>query len=167
MIACSNCSHENLEGSIFCAECGAKLPVVGAAATPSAEQAADVEVVARHEPTASSAGSKPWANLHLLEAGHILPLSSRPEFTLGRISEGQPIVPDVDLSPYQAFASGVSRLHAIVRHEGDRIAIIDLGSANGTFVNGTRLPPNSEQYLGDGDIIALGKLRIQLLLHTP
>jgi pSer/pThr/pTyr-binding forkhead associated (FHA) protein len=43
---------------------------------------------------------------------------------------------------------------------------MDLGSANGTFVNGKRLNPNVEQTLNNGDIIALGKLKMQVLLKT-
>jgi pSer/pThr/pTyr-binding forkhead associated (FHA) protein len=104
-----------------------------------------------------------WGSLHLLESGHVLPLASRPEFTLGRTTEGQPIVPDIDLTPYQAHAQGVSRLHAILRHDGHRILVLDLGSSNGTYVNGRRIPPNLEQLVQNGDVIALGRFKIQLL----
>ena len=96
----------------------------------------------------------------------MLPLSDRSEFTLGRISEGQPIMPDIDLSPYQAYASGVSRLHAVIKQVRHRALIMDLGSANGTYINGKRLNPNVEQTLNNGDIIALGKLKMQVLLKT-
>lgn len=109
-------------------------------------------------------GENAWANLHLLDTGQVLPLSSRNEFTMGRISEGQPIMPDIDLSPYQAYAAGVSRLHAVIRRNGNAIVFMDLGSANGTFINGSRLTPNTEQTLQHGDILALGKMRIQVLI---
>jgi pSer/pThr/pTyr-binding forkhead associated (FHA) protein len=100
----------------------------------------------------------------LLDTGQVLPLASRNEFTMGRISEGQPIMPDIDLSPYQAYAAGVSRLHAVIKWTGVSILFKDLGSANGTFINGNRLPQNSEQTLNHGDIVSLGKLRIQVLI---
>jgi pSer/pThr/pTyr-binding forkhead associated (FHA) protein len=105
-----------------------------------------------------------WGSIHLLQGGQILPLSSRDEFTLGRLSEGQPVMPDVDFSPYQAYASGVSRLHAAIRRNGKRVVIMDLGSANGTFVNGKRLTPNIERLVNHGDVIALGKLKFQILI---
>jgi pSer/pThr/pTyr-binding forkhead associated (FHA) protein len=43
---------------------------------------------------------------------------------------------------------------------------MDLGSSNGTYVNGKRLNPNVEHMLGNGDVVALGKLKIQILLKT-
>jgi hypothetical protein len=107
-----------------------------------------------------------WGSLHLLDTGQVLPLSTRNEFTMGRISEGQPIMPDIDLSPYQAYAAGVSRLHAVIKRNGARIIFIDLGSANGTYINGKRLVPNVEQKLNHGDIVALGKLKIQVLFKN-
>jgi hypothetical protein len=119
---------------------------------------------ARPEPV--SAPSNSWISLHLMDSGKILPLASRNEFTLGRLSEGQPIMPDIDLTPYQAYASGVSRLHAVVKRDNNRVAVMDLGSSNGTYVNGRRLNPHTEESLSHGDIVALGKLKIQILLRN-
>jgi pSer/pThr/pTyr-binding forkhead associated (FHA) protein len=107
-----------------------------------------------------------WASLHLLDSGQILPLGDRTEFTLGRVSDAQPIMPDIDLTPYQAYASGVSRLHAVLKREGNRVYVMDLGSSNGSYLNGKRLKPNSEQMLNHGDMLALGKLKIQILLKN-
>ncbi len=107
-----------------------------------------------------------WVTLHLLDTGQVLPLTERNEFTLGRISEGQSIMPDIDLSPYQAYARGVSRLHAVLKREASRVFLMDLGSSNGTFVNGKRLAPNVDQSVANGDVIALGKLKIQILLKA-
>jgi hypothetical protein len=108
-----------------------------------------------------------WASLHLLDSGQILPLGDRTEFTLGRVSEAQPIMPDIDLTPYQAYANGVSRLHAVLKREGKRVFVMDLGSSNGTYLNGKRLTPNTDQTLNHGDMLALGKLKIQILLKNP
>ncbi|MDI6769818.1 MAG: FHA domain-containing protein [Anaerolineales bacterium] len=101
--------------------------------------------------------------LHLLESGQILPLAERMEFSLGRVSEGQPIMPDIDLTPYKAYDKGVSRLHAVLRRVKNKIVIMDLGSSNGTYVNGNRLSPQIEHVLSHGDTIHLGKLKIQIL----
>jgi len=108
-----------------------------------------------------------WASLHLLDSGQILPLGDRSEFTLGRVSDAQPIMPDIDLTPYQAYANGVSRLHAVLKREGKRVFVMDLGSSNGTYLNGKRLQPNVDQTLNHGDMLALGKLKIQILLKNP
>jgi hypothetical protein len=47
----------------------------------------------------------------------------------------------------------VSRRHAEVRHVGDAVVVTDLGSTNGTKVNGT---PIREQHLASGDEITVG-----------
>jgi hypothetical protein len=160
-----------MEGAMFCSDCGVKLAGTTDALTTqniTTEQFERVRDLApgRDDRYQSFGDGDAWGSLHLLDTGQVLPLSSRNEFTMGRISEGQPIMPDIDLSPYQAYAAGVSRLHAVIKRNGGRITFIDLGSANGTYINGKRLVPNVEQALNHGDIIALGKLKLQVLFKN-
>ncbi|MGZ9233900.1 MAG: FHA domain-containing protein [Anaerolineales bacterium] len=169
MIICTNCQHKNVAGAMFCAECGAQLDGVDTLITQAItdEQIAEElkkKPTVRPEPTSAPINS--WISLHLMDSGKILPLASRNEFTLGRLSEGQPIMPDIDLTPYQAYASGVSRLHAVVKRDSNRVMVMDLGSSNGTYVNGRRINPHVEESLSHGDIVALGKLKIQILLRN-
>jgi hypothetical protein len=168
MIICTNCQYKNVSGAVFCAECGAQLDGVETLVTQAItdEQIAEELKKRSGRPEPASAPSNSWISLHLMDSGKILPLASRNEFTLGRLSEGQPIMPDIDLTPYQAYASGVSRLHAVVKREDNRVAVMDLGSSNGTYVNGRRLNPHTEESLSHGDIVALGKLKIQILLRN-
>jgi predicted glutamine amidotransferase len=166
MIICENCTHKNPPGAIFCAECGAQL----VAADMSTHSIHTDKVVASARQTAPVAPTHPvidnaWGSLHLMHNGQILPLTDRDEFTLGRFTEGQPLVPDLDLSPHDAYASGVSRLHALLKRDGKRVIIMDLGSANGTYVNGKRLTAHSERLLNHGDVVALGKFKFQVLLR--
>jgi pSer/pThr/pTyr-binding forkhead associated (FHA) protein len=58
---------------------------------------------------------------------------------------------------------GVSRVHAAFERFGDTWCVRDLGSRNGTFVNGGRVL--GEQALNSGDEILLGRLR--LLFRGP
>jgi FHA domain len=60
-------------------------------------------------------------------------------------------------------ADGVSRVHAVFERFGDTWCVRDLGSRNGTFVNGRRI--TGERTLHSGDEIVLGRLR--LLFHGP
>jgi pSer/pThr/pTyr-binding forkhead associated (FHA) protein len=60
-------------------------------------------------------------------------------------------------------AEGVSRVHAAFERFGDAWCVRDLGSRNGTFVNGGRVI--GERALHSGDEIVLGRLR--LLFHAP
>jgi DNA-binding CsgD family transcriptional regulator len=60
-------------------------------------------------------------------------------------------------------ADEVSRVHAAFERFGDSWCVRDLGSRNGTFVNGGRIL--GERALNSGDEIVLGRLR--LLFHGP
>ena len=52
----------------------------------------------------------------------------------------------------------VSRLHAIVENHGSAWSIRDVGSRNGTYVNGDKI--ESERVLRSGDEVRLGKSRL-------
>lgn len=162
MIVCPNCKHQEADGSIFCSECGMQLIQYGPGETQRFNSATSELAEIPAPETANQAPA--WISLHLLDSGQILPISDRTEFTLGRISENQPIMPDIDLSSFKAFDNGVSRLHAVVRNSSGHVVIMDLGSSNGTYINGTRIVPNIEQPLRHGDIVALGKLKMQVVL---
>ena len=168
MIICSNCQHKNVAGAMYCAECGAQLDGVETLITQAiTDEQIETELKKKGaRPDAPAIPANSWLSLHLMDSGKILPLASRNEFTLGRLSEGQPIMPDIDLTPYQAYASGVSRLHAVVKRDVSRVMVMDLGSSNGTYLNGRRLNPHTEESLNHGDIVALGKLKIQVLLRN-
>ena len=53
--------------------------------------------------------------------------------------------------------TGVSRRHAEIRRTEQGFELVDLGSTNGTFVNGERV---SVVPLADGSLIAMGRSRI-------
>lgn len=169
MIVCSKCSHVNMAGALFCSECGARLGASDPLTTQNIKttQMSEAPKQGPIPVAAPPAALNNWVTLHLLDTGQVLPLAERNEFTLGRISEGQPIMPDVDLSPFQAYVRGVSRLHAVLKREASYVFLMDLGSSNGTFVNGKRLTPNVDHALSNGDVVALGKLKIQILLKAP
>jgi len=168
MIVCPRCQHENLDGTVFCSDCGMQFEGIDSIVTHNIETIEELDSTVEEKQTALfQEGLDTWASLHLLDSGQILPLSERIEFTVGRIGEGQPIMPDIDLTPYQAFVKGVSRLHTALKREGKRVLVMDLDSSNGTYLNGKRLKPNTYNTLDHGDIISLGKLKIQVLLRNP
>jgi hypothetical protein len=165
MIICPNCQHKEMSGAIYCSKCGAQLidMTMTTHKIHTAETRQEAEATGTQPPPPVRLQS--WISLHMMESGQILPLADRTEFSLGRSAEGQPIVPDVDLSPFNAYASGVSRLHAVLKLIKNKIIIMDLGSSNGTYLNGTRLAPYIETPVVHGDILYLGKLKIQLLIE--
>jgi hypothetical protein len=166
MIICPNCKHQEVDGAIFCAQCGGQLissPVIETHKINTSETRQKVKGDTAPYRPAPPETLDAWISLHILDSGQILSLAERTEFTLGRITEGQPIMPDVDLTPFNAYANGVSRLHAVLKRVNDNAFIVDLGSSNGTYVNGSRLVPHMEQPVNHGDVIYLGKLKFQLL----
>jgi pSer/pThr/pTyr-binding forkhead associated (FHA) protein len=64
--------------------------------------------------------------------------------------------PDIDVSGFPD-SEVVSRIHANLLVEGDVYFIEDVGSSNGTYVNGLPLAAGNRHRLRPGDRIALGK----------
>ena len=58
----------------------------------------------------------------------------------------------------------ISRAHAAIGFDGVEFFMQDLGSTNGTRVNGKR---ETRVRLGEGDELQLGKLRLCLALPSP
>ena len=61
----------------------------------------------------------------------------------------------------------VSRRHFQVRFASDVFYISDLGSTNGTYLNGNKLNPNEEQILRDGDRVGLAVDEVLLIFSGP
>jgi pSer/pThr/pTyr-binding forkhead associated (FHA) protein len=70
---------------------------------------------------------------------------------------------DAGLGPPFSTDQYVSRNHVSVRRRGDGVEIADLGSANGTYVNGA--PIHAPACLQDSDVLRIGQ--IELRLATP
>lgn len=174
MILCPNCQHQELPGALFCSECGAQL--VSEEALTQSFNHTQSDMLNTNILKSIGFDSIPpethiiedreaAISLRFVDSEKLINLSGRQEFSLGRTAEGQPILPDVDLSEYEAYSQGVSRLHASIKVGAQKISIMDLGSSNGTRVNGQKIVPHVDYPLKNGDIIALGKLRFQLIVH--
>lgn len=74
--------------------------------------------------------------------------------SIGKPNEQKP--PDIDVSGLPD-SNVVSRIHAQIWVSGDEYYITDLGSSNGTYVNGVKLQPKIFCTLNPGDIIVLGQ----------
>ncbi len=91
-------------------------------------------------------GGAPVGSL-LLDDGRRAPISED-AVTIGRLPDCDIVLSDPN----------VSRRHAEVRRRGNDFVVIDLGSTNGTRVNGAGV---RERRLADGDVITLGSTRIR------
>jgi pSer/pThr/pTyr-binding forkhead associated (FHA) protein len=98
--------------------------------------------------------------------GTAVPLPILPAVIVGRFALRDSAQPDIDLGPYGAEAKGVSRRHICVDSHQGHLRVIDLGSSNGTWLNGERLKPIAEYPLQHGDKLRLGKLEMAVKLGT-
>jgi hypothetical protein len=169
MIECPNCHNKEMPGALFCRECGAQLIGISGSATQSISSRLTDQLLEHLSELPEGVTPPPPTDvaisLFIMDTGEVLPLEGRTEFTLGRSAEGQPILPDIDLAPYHAYENGVSRLHASITLGKQQALATDLGSANGTRLNGQKIPPHKPYPVKHGDILTLGKLKIQLLIR--
>ena len=77
-----------------------------------------------------------------------IPLKSA-TVTVGRDDECTVRVPE----------ASISRKHCELAIEGERARVKDLGSSNGTYVNGDRV---KEVFLGPGDILTIGRVNFRV-----
>jgi hypothetical protein len=154
--------HSNREGVLFCEECGQMLY------TEHTEQRAaslTKELPAGMGDLSAKGG---WGTarfnrsasivLQIRDHPSLIEIVPQQETIIGRYDGSNSSVPTVDLAPYGAYENGVSRIHAAIRRGEDTLMLVDLGSTNGTYLNGQRLIPNQPRVLRDGDEVRFGKL---------
>jgi hypothetical protein len=74
-------------------------------------------------------------------------------YLIGRTSQKRAISPEIPLD----FDDAVSHRHAVLEMRADRSLILrDIGSANGTSLNGHEIPLTRDIPLQDGDAVTLG-----------
>lgn len=88
---------------------------------------------------------------------------SRSPMLLGRASEAEGYRPDFDMTFYDE-GDYVSRRHARITRGRGGYFVTDLGSSNGTTVNGQKLIPRRAYRLRNGDRVKVGLVVIQFWL---
>lgn len=73
---------------------------------------------------------------------------------------------EFDLSPFGAYQYGVSRQHAIISLIDGFVYVEDLGSTNGTRINGFQLTGHQKYRLRDGDEIEFARLRTNIRFQS-
>lgn len=105
----------------------------------------------------------PWViELRVIGTASVLQVQVRDELLIGRYDPNMPKEPDINLQPFNGHEKGVSRRHAIIFPNRNRLMIRDLGSANGTFINSHRLQREKHYRLRHGDVLTIGTLMLQV-----
>lgn len=103
--------------------------------------------------------------LQLLTTGACITLDLAEPVVLGR--QVMPYADNlIDLSQHKAYSHGISRRHCLLKRRGTELMIMDLGSANGTFLNDMRLPSFVDHSASHGDRLILGDLHINIFFET-
>ncbi len=92
-----------------------------------------------------------------------MPIRSR-SLLIGREPFSDAPVPYLDLDFYDPHGY-VSRRHAVILRDEHGYWIRDLGSENGTLVNGVRLPPRQAHLLRDGDELQIAQIVLRFSLR--
>jgi pSer/pThr/pTyr-binding forkhead associated (FHA) protein len=159
MITCTTCRNRELEGELYCSECGARLPLgqPPVLSTAAFAETSRIRETARTPSLGSDRLRAGQIGLVIDGAPQSVILEGRPEYILGREGNEQ-VLPDLNLNPYGAREKGVSRVHAALRRDRAQVLLIDLGSTNGTRLNGKPLAAHQPMRVESGDEIRLGKL---------
>jgi hypothetical protein len=177
MTQCPSCHAAFVTNTIFCTECGAYLPKTkelrtepleasqipwiedGVSLFPSDADLLDPDLLTirlRISPL-DDAQKRPkgrGGQPRELQIALIKPIR------LGRVDPKEGVYPEVDLT--DAKKDGVSREHACIYRRGHAVEVEDLGSTNGTQLNGSRLAPYKPASLNDGDQLQLGNLLVEV-----
>ena len=153
-VFCGFCGQRIVATDLFCAFCGAKQPI--------AQQGVHSEIYQKAAPTARlviEGTSELSAPIYALQ---------KDENLIGRRDPMSNIFPEVDLSKYDPQTK-ISRRHAKIWRDGTGFMLEDLGSSNGTQIEGAsnnafRLPAHKPYRLSSGDRIKIGDTRLHFVV---
>jgi ribosomal protein L32 len=178
---CPTCGHRNRPGTLICDNCGTNLMTGNRSAVGTrdlmreaekeadkpAQQAIDTGELRAVETAGASTFTEEMVLRVEIEGG-TTPMLVYPkqEIIMGRRDPNTGGMPDVDLTAYAGYRMGVSRRHAAIRLQDKQLQVSDLGSSNGTFLNGTRLNAHRPYPLRDGDEVRLGQMVLRLYFQS-
>jgi pSer/pThr/pTyr-binding forkhead associated (FHA) protein len=139
---CKECQMENIEGALFCEECGSKLEGNSALLEASGEVSSQLVLAASD--------------------GNRLEIPAKDDIIIGREDPISDIFPDLDLTDLGGMDKGVSRKHAVIHRAGKDYTVEDMGSTNGTYVNKKKIMPHAPQAIKPGDELRFGKLSLSV-----
>ena len=155
---CTHCGHANPEDANFCGNCGWPLRASDATTGGFRVLREGADVLEAEEGSLDVPGLvadlDPGTALLVAVRGPNRGarfLLDREVVTVGRHPDSDIFLDDIT----------VSRRHAEFRRDGQRMRLHDMGSLNGTYVDGTRV---EDQLLATGDEVQIGKFKLVALV---
>lgn len=173
-VTCGTCGYEMSQQPARCEACDQPLeyPFKNGTPRPGDEtlvmQTAELLVMPKPQKVWQSAEVDESRVVEMIIGSLARSVTLLPEdiVTLGRGDESKTGAVDVNLSTHDAFSRGVSRVHAALRLDRDMLMIQDLGSSNGTFVNGQRVSGDQWRVVRNQDELRLGSLSIKVRFNS-
>jgi hypothetical protein len=166
-VECQSCHKKTRAREVFCYNCGQMLQTEAGMVETKQFQTATKEAFRDDYFGIDSVLviSSRSAPRHI----DLRPQLQQYEIMLGRKGESIGMTPFVDLGILQASELGVSRLHLALIYDksSSTIQAYDLGSSNGTYLNGQKLHPNERRVLRHGDELRLGRLNLKINFLHP
>lgn len=167
MVKCPFCHATHVDNTIFCSECGTYLLEDDERETDRLNES---EIGWVGENTDDSgivssvqAGPRPMAiRLRIGSKKREVELPLNRVIHIGRVDPAENTFPELDLTEDSLQSKRVSRRHARILKQGDTVVVEDIGSVNGTFINGKRLDPYVPEVLEDGDTLQFGTLLAEI-----
>ena len=136
-LTCLNCRKAYRPGELVCTNCGMLFFNTGE--TQRLDSSTEPALVGWSRGDAIITDQRPII-FAVDDQDILLPVAN--SIVVGRVGSAEGSAPpDVDLTTFDAKAKGVSRLHLRVVRQSSLIYVADMGSSNGSFLNGRRLFP--------------------------
>ncbi len=160
LVMCACCGYPCRAGDATCPKCGCDLNAPDTERLLVAQQAMISTPVEPYSVELFEPGTN--AILQLNMSGGWLSLGLEEPLILGR---GPSVTGEkmLDLTDFGGYEQGMSRRHCMLRRSGNNLKIADLGSANGTYLNGKQLIPHVDYIVRHGDQLMLGRLPVTIL----
>ncbi|MBN1564055.1 MAG: FHA domain-containing protein [Anaerolineae bacterium] len=163
-VICENCGKPNAAHEGYCFACGNILPAgMQAIATRGLSNESTLKPQLRWG--TAYFGDQMILRMHVRGANEWVEKHFSEECVLGRTASSDGCI---DLTEFGAVDLGVSREHAKLTRQSATIMVQDLGSTNGTYLNGQKLLPYQPRVLRNEDELSLGELVLRVsFMRSP
>jgi hypothetical protein len=161
---CSYCGYFCHPHASICPECGHSLEMPPVVDTKILETPPETLPVERQGQTILDRHTH--AILEFLPSGLCMSAWLEEPIILGR---GPSIdsIDVIDLTELNGIRHGVSRRDCQHQRRGTQMILTDIGSRNGTYLNGKLIAPFHEYVLSHGDRVILGTLHLNIFFSVP
>jgi hypothetical protein len=160
MLWCATCLLENTNGSIGCNSCGIVINKQIGPPTRTMAYPARATTPLGHKVHLGKL-SECGVAIYVGEAQEPLIAEVNDRMLIGRSPDA--IHPGlIDLTKFEAYRFGVSRNHVALVRRNNELYLHDIGSINGSWLNGQRLKPYELYSFPSGAAVVLGQMTLYI-----